>query len=406
MSEMVNIHQLERARVALGEKCNQLIKSCQRAGRNLTKEEQRQFDEWCDEGVELGVKIANEKRLQAYEMSRGTPIYGRDTPTDVGRAFVESEAYRSMMERAIWSSDPCIYHRSIIASAIADAGVGMPVAPELVTRIIGTPQQPLRVRDLLPTGTTTSNSVAFVRETSFTNKAAAVKESVEGEEQTKPESDKEFEPEVVYVQTIAHWIPATRQIIADAPALQSFINSQLIYGLKVEEEYELLFGDGTAPHLTGICPLAMPYDSTLPTQLGVTSITRLDDIRAASYQVEQALYSADGVILNPFDWAAIELVKDNIGKYIWVSVTDGGISRAWRLPVVVSHTMPVGHFLVGAFKLGAQLWDREESNIRIAEQHGDFFVKNLVAILAEERLALTVYSPAAFVYGTFEEYGS
>jgi HK97 family phage major capsid protein len=400
-----DIPQLRRQRASLLSKARELVNSAEREGRSLLADEEAEFEKLTGEARDLGVKISHEERIQSAEMAAASPTHG-NSRIDVGRQFVESEAYRSMRERGVWSSDPCIYRRSIIASAVADAGAGVAVLPQVVPGIVGVPQQPLRIRDLFNVAPTQSNSIAFVRETLFTNAAAAVKESIEGSEQEKPESAKAFEPEVVQVQTIAHWIPATRQIVADAPGLQAFINTQLLYGLKVEEEYELLFGSGTSPHLTGVCPLATPYDPTLPTQLGVTNITRLDHIRAAAYQVRASLYSADAVVLNPFDWAAIELVKDTQGKYIWVSVTEGGISRAWRLPVVDSDTMPQGHFLVGAFKLGAQLWDREESSIRIAEQHADFFTKNLVVILAEERLALTVYRPQAFVYGTFEEYGS
>jgi HK97 family phage major capsid protein len=401
---LTNISELRRKKEQLLSKARELINSAEREGRSLLADEEAEFNRLTDEARDLSIKITREERIQSAEMAAASPNLGYRI--DTGKQFVESEAYRSMMERGVWSSDPCIYKRSIIASAIVDAVGGVSVVPEIVPQIIGVGQQPLRIRDLLAKGTTTSNSIAFVRETLFTNAAAPVKESYEGHETSKPESSKTFESEIVPVQNIAHWVPASRQIVSDAPALQAFINAQLIYGLKVEEEEQILFGTGVNPQLTGICPLATPYDHTLLAQLGVTNENRLDQVRAAALQVEQALYPPDGVILNPFDWAAIELLKATDGKYLWVTVMEGGVSRAWRLAVVTSHTMPQGNFLVGAFKLGAQLWDREESSIRIAEQHADFFIKNLVVVLAEERLAVTVYRPQAFVYGTFEEYGS
>jgi HK97 family phage major capsid protein len=370
---------------------------------SLTKAENERLDDlWA--GIRtLDIQIKNAERHNRMEMGAG---HTGDPGGSIGQAFTDSDEYREMIKKGTWNSDP-VQYRDIISSKLADGSYGVGVMPEFVPQIVGAPQQPLRVRDLLNRGTTTQNSVAFVRETLFDNKAAAVKESIEGSEQTKPESVKQFENVVVNIETIAHWIPATRQIVADAPALTSLLNSQLIYGLKVAEEWELLHGEGGSPHLTGICPLATVYDSTLPTQLGVTDAQRIDDIRAAIYQVGEAYYDADAVVLNPFDWAAMELTKEETtGKYLWVSVTDGGVPRMWRLPVVVSHQMVKGDFLVGAFKMGAQLWDREEANIRIAEQHEEFFVKNLVAILAEERLALAVYCPQSFVSGTFEEYGS
>jgi HK97 family phage major capsid protein len=56
---------------------------------------------------------------------------------------------------------------------------------------------------------------------------------------------------------------------------------------------------------------------------------------------------------------------------------------------------------VGAFGLGAQLWDREQANIRVSEHHADYFARNMLAILAEERLAITTYRPESFVKGVF-----
>ena len=405
---MENIPALQREKHNLGVEARKILDLCKAENRQPTTEEQAKLEKIWADGETLESTITREASTQRLEMASvkidSTEPEKRERKS-AGRQFIESEAYRNMVERRIWNTDP-VEIRDIIASALYDAGSGVSVTPQIVPGIVGVPQQPLRIRDLFNVAATTSNSIAFVRETLFTNNAAAVKESIEGSEQEKPESVKTFESEVVPVQTLAHWIPATRQIIADATGLEAFINNQLIYGLKTEEEYELLFGSGTAPHLTGVCPLATSYDPTLPAQMGVTNITNIDHIRAAIYQVRAALYPADAVVLNPFDWAAIELAKNTTGSYIWVVVTEGGVSRLWRLPVVESDTMPQGHFLVGAFKLGAQLWDREQASIRIAEQHADFFIKNLVAILCEERLALTVYRPQAFIYGTFSEYGS
>src|SRR5690606_32176801 len=110
---------------------------------------------------------------------------------------------------------------------------------------------------------------------------------------------------------------------------------------------------------------------------------------------------SDGVVLNHRDWAKIETLKGDDGHYLWVQVTVGGMRQLWRVPVVSTSAMNEGDFLTGAFGLAATLWDREQANIRVSESHADFFVRNQVVILAEERLALANYRPEAFVNGSF-----
>ena len=70
-----------------------------------------------------------------------------------------------------------------------------------------------------------------------------------------------------------------------------------------------------------------------------------------------------------------------------------------RNPVVQTQAMAAGKFLSGAFKLGAQVFDRWQARVEVATENEDDFIKNLVTILAEERLALAVYRPETFVYG-------
>jgi hypothetical protein len=48
------------------------------------------------------------------------------------------------------------------------------------------------------------------------------------------------------VITLAHWIPASRQILADAKMLMSYIDQRLRYGLLFEEEREVLTSTGGA----------------------------------------------------------------------------------------------------------------------------------------------------------------
>jgi HK97 family phage major capsid protein len=107
------------------------------------------------------------------------------------------------------------------------------------------------------------------------------------------------------------------------------------------------------------------------------------------------------MVLNPVDWAAIELTKDSQGRYVFANPTGLAGPVLWGKPVVESLAMTANLFLVGAFRMAAQIFDREDANVLISTEDQDNFVKNMVTILAEERLALAVYRPQALIKGNF-----
>ena len=169
------------------------------------------------------------------------------------------------------------------------------------------------------------------------------------------------------------------------------------YGLALEEDTQVLYGTGTGGDLEGIMVNADVQDAG-----GVLAGDNLvDHIRKAIAMASTSHYVANGIILNPTDFANIELLKGDDGHYIWVTVPNGGEARLWRVPVYETTAINAGEFLLGNWSLAGSLWDREQTTIRVAEQHADLFIKNGVAVLAEERVALTIYRPQAFVKGVF-----
>ncbi|EGQ8491883.1 phage major capsid protein [Vibrio cholerae] len=280
--------------------------------------------------------------------------------------------------------------RSAITSANGSGG-GL-VAPDRRAGIIAIPERQMTIRDLIAPGTTTSNMVQYVKETGFTNNAAPVAENT-----TKPYSDITFAMENASVQTIAHLMKASRQILDDASALASFIDARARYGLMIKEEGQLLYGNGTGANLHGIIPQASAYAA--PTGAEVTTEQRIDRLRLAILQAALAEYPATGIVLHPTDWATIELLKDNTGKYIIGNPQNGTTPTLWRLPVVATQSINQNAFLVGAFNLGAQIFDRMDIEVLVSTENTDDFEKNMVTLRAEERLAFAVYRPEAFVTG-------
>ncbi|KQA29514.1 capsid protein [Vibrio paracholerae 877-163] len=280
--------------------------------------------------------------------------------------------------------------RSAITSATGSGG-GL-VAPDRRAGIIAIPERQMTIRDLIAPGTTTSNMVQYVKETGFTNNAAPVAENT-----SKPYSDITFAMENASVQTIAHLMKASRQILDDASALASFIDARARYGLMIKEEGQLLYGNGTGANLHGIIPQASAYAA--PTGAEVTTEQRIDRLRLAILQAALAEYPATGIVLHPTDWATIELLKDNTGKYIIGNPQNGTTPTLWRLPVVSTQSINQNEFLVGAFNLGAQIFDRMDIEVLVSTENTDDFEKNMVTLRAEERLAFAVYRPEAFVTG-------
>jgi HK97 family phage major capsid protein len=267
---------------------------------------------------------------------------------------------------------------------------GVLVRPQRIEGIVVPPNIRFTVRDLLTPGRTTSSSIEYIRETGFTNSAALVAQG-----SAKPESGMTFELQMTAVATIAHWVQATKQILSDAPMLQSYIDGRLRYGLQLVEEGQLLKGSGVGGNLNGIYTQASAYAAPIT----IANATHIDILRLAMLQAEIAEFPASGIVLNPANWASIELTKDTQGRYLFANPQSLVGPTLWGLPVVSTKALAGGEFLVGAFKLGAQIFDREDATVLISTEDRDNFIKNMVTILAEERLGLAVYRPQAFIKG-------
>lgn len=259
-----------------------------------------------------------------------------------------------------------------------------------------------RVRDLFDIQQTNTNMIEFFRVTGFTNNAATVAERDGSNFAAKPQSTLSVTGVQAPVRTIAHYEVAHRNVLDDEPTLRGVIDNELLYGLRLTEDDQILNGDGTGTNLTGIrntTGVQTYAQSDGPSQYD----TPIDAVRRAITKSLLAYYEPTGVIIHPTDYEAIELTKDGIQNYLMVmSVAIGAEARMWRLPVVETPAISQGTALVGSFGIGATLYDRMQGTIRVSEQHSDFFVRNAIAILAEERLALAVKRPESFVEVSFD----
>lgn len=309
-----------------------------------------------------------------------------------GQQFVGSEEYKAFAAKAMPRGRVDMSFKAAITTLTTDAdgSAGDAVRSTRVPGILALPNRRMTVRDLLTPGQMDGGTIEYIKETGFTNSAGMVAELA-----AKPESTLKLDLVSTTAKVIAHYMKASRQILSDAAQLASFIDGRLRYGLAYKEEAQLLNGDGTGQNLLGIIPQATAYAAPFV----ISSTSPIDMIRLALLQAELAEYPSTGVVMNPIDWTRIETQKDSTGRYI-IGNPQGTVGATlWNRPVVTTQSMTVDKFLAGAFKMGAQIFDRWQARVEVATENEDDFIKNRVTILAEERLALAVYRPEAFVYG-------
>lgn len=254
-------------------------------------------------------------------------------------------------------------------------------------------QRRLTIRDLLMAGRTSSAAIFFPRETGFTNNAG-IQSSQGG---LKGKSEIEFEDVTRPVVTLAHTLDVSTQMLSDVAYLQSYLDGRMMHGLKLKEELQLLLGSGTGGNLEGLYTAASDYAQ--PAGAVVTDETELDRLRLMMLQVELAEAMATGLVLNPVNWANIELLKDANKQYLFTNPQNTTTGRLWGRDVVATQSMPVGEALTGDFATHAQLLDREDASVAISFENKDNFERNLATIRVEERLVQAIYRGEAFVKG-------
>ena len=346
-------------------------------------------------------------KLADMEAKAAAPIANKPgEKKSLGQMVIASEAYANKPSNA--KSLYVEFEQKDISGLAASAGAL--IRPDRDPEVYRDPNRPIRIRDLIPSTPTGSNAVEFMRQASFTNNAGpqgTTAGASGGEFAVKGQSSLTWELKSLPIPTIAHWVPASRQILDDAPMLSNLIDVDLNYGLQLESDEQLLLGDGTGQNMTGLL-VDSDINDIGQIEAGTAEAdipaAMIDHIRAAVTECQKyEYYNINGMVLNPVDFETLETAKATDGHYILVpfAATNSQTTRIWRVPVVVTNAMPAGQFLLGDWTMGAKIRDRESVSVRVAEQHADLFVKNAVVVLAEERYVLTIPRPKAFTKGQF-----
>lgn len=261
---------------------------------------------------------------------------------------------------------------------------------------------PLTVRSLLASGTIGDEE--FSMSFPVFKGATGGADGQGGYGKRKAETSLEIDNETVFTETIAHWIPVPLQMLRGSKSLAGFIDTQMLYLLDQKIEDRILAGSGLNGQIRGLLTVGTAYSQ--PTGAKVTAENEMDRLRLAILQATLGGRAVDGIVLNPVDYANIELTKDKNSNYSASSPFGGGIPTLWGVRVTQSHSMGVGDFLVGAFGTGAQLFSKSEGKLAVSFEDEDNFKRNLATIRAEEDLMLAVYAPDSFVKGDFDNFAS
>ena len=334
-----------------------------------------------------------------------------------GEQFVRDGAYRQLSRDGAFKSDLNRNHFSVqlrsgtsliewkrliqyqqkaLLYGSSNTSGGSFVLPDDRPGVVDILQRELTVLDLIPRLTTTSDTIQYVREDTFTNNAAMVAEAsaTTGTSGVKPESVLAYSTQTATVRTLAHWIPVTNRLLDDASAMRGIIDTRLLLGLDIKLEDQVLTGDGTGENFTGILQAGIQTQA-----LGSDNV--IDAIFKARTKVRVTGHGRPtAVVLHPNDYQAVRLLRENtasatLGNYLMGPPTQAGPPTIFGMPVVESEGLTENTGLVGDFSQGASLFDREQGAIRVGTID-DQFVRNMQTILAEMRAALVVWRPTMF----------
>lgn len=395
-------------------------------GREFSDDERKQITGWMEEAK--GCKDQIKRRESDADLVKQIAALGGDlTDTSaqgqqaaikagvsLGERFASSDAYQGWLkqfpggrisdtQRGL-TSPPVpfkgmaeLFGQKTLVTGLSDAQAGALVFNDIQPGVIPLGRRPIVMRQAVTNGRTTSDTIEYVQVLTETNNAAPVAEAtaVGGSSGVKPESGMTLGRFTETVKTVAHWIPATKRALSDAGQIRTLIDNFLRDGLEQELEDQMVNGDGVGENFMGLANVVGVQTQAWATDIFTTTRQAKTKIRTVGRTIPTAY------LLNPQEVEIIHLARDGSGGAGTGSYLYGGPAAAaetqtlWGLPVIESEAVVAGTGYVGNFSK-LILFDREAATIQVSDSHSDFFIRNLVAILAELRAAFVCVQPNAF----------
>lgn len=330
------------------------------------------------------------QQLHELEQKRVDPENEAKTMT-LGEMFVKSDAFKNRSSSGTGEieikadGDPILASSNRFTPATRRPGI-VPLGQERTT-----------ISDLIPDLPVTTDAIEWIGEKAFTNGAAPTAEG-----SALGYSTITFEKKSETTKLIGHYIPVSDTLIADEPALASFINTRLYTGLQKVVEKQLLTGDGSGENLSGLLKSGN-YTSYAPAALadiGGTTANLFDLLRYAKGEVNKwEDMSADYFVFNPADLTMLQGLKDANGNYLLGGPGTLAGDMIWGVRCVTNANITKGNFLVFDSENTCQSYTRQGYVMEITNSHADTFIKNVKTMKITTRKLMTVYAPRGVVYG-------
>jgi HK97 family phage major capsid protein len=351
--------------------------------------------------LELGAGVED-----AGERPAPQPAAAKGRGPSIGEQFVNAPAFKAWMKHVAPNgmipeslkglSSPPIEFKQLIAGA-DPLSAGAFVTPDYTGIYEPLGRFPLNLLGLVARRTTTSDMVEFVRQTRQVTEAAPTPEAnvkypsgATGEiSGTKPQGHMNFERVHADVKTIAVYVGATKRALSDAAQIRGIIDQELRDDLQEELENQIVNGNGVGENFVGILNTAGILVQAFAANVLQTTRQAITTLQVTGRATPSAW------VFNPVDWEGVELTQDLVNRYYYAGPFGLGPRTLWGLPVVTSQTLPAGAALLGDWRK-AVLWDREQATISMTDSHDDWFIRNLIAVLAELRAAFGLIRPSGF----------
>lgn len=382
--------------------------------RNLSSEERDQLKKLYDEGKEIQMRVLEKEadeelksaimglEVKETKLTKKGGSLGEQVINDlVFQSWMKSiapsgrisEGKKGINSPQIEIKDFGLWKKDLITGA-SDTSAGAFIQNDNsgIVEMLG--RHPTIARDLISVLPTSSDTVEYVQQTAQVSQAAPTAEATSTSDGAKPEGAMTYVKKTTPVETIPVWIPITKRALADAPQMRELINQDLLGDLADEVENQIFNGDGTSPNLKGIATYTNATDGLLEQAYATDLLTTTR--KALTNLMVNGKDRPTAWVLHPSDWESFCLLQDGDSRYYYGGPLSAAQDRLWGVPVVQSFHVATGYAYLANWKR-ARLWDRQAATISISDSHSDFFIKNLVAILAELRVAFAITRPASFV---------